>query len=286
MFCIKCGKEISDGARFCRHCGEPQPVIVTVTPPSEAEAEAKEEAKKAAEKRPMPAVNSDRERIARQEQTGMILAAAFLAACIAAESDEIKRLLPEGFDMDKSPLEEIVTLIKDSDPLTRAVKAELAFLQNDLKENLAALNSVYEAAKVIPEAFRTAEKLYGIYKNMNGSGFDMEKAVELADRKANADLLKEAEKEAAAVRADLTEGLNAAYAEINGNEAIQSELLSNNPEAVRSQCSALGTHNNMLSNLSEIRNKVFVGNYLDVSSAIRQKTASMKNNAIQNAWGL
>ena len=211
----------------------------------------------------------------------MILAAAFLTVCIASGKDEIKKLLPEGFDMDKLPLEEITSLIDGSDPMMRAVKAELAFIQNDIKENLAALNTIYEAAKMIPEAYRTAEKLYGIYKNMNSSEFDIEKAIEMADRKANEELLKDLDEEMAVVRSDLAAGLDTACAEIKNNEALQSELLSNDPDAVRSRCSALSNQNDMLSKLSAIRDKVFSGNIPDASSMIRQKTNSMKNAAIQ-----
>ena len=139
--------------------------------------------------------------------------------------------------------------------------AKIAFVENDLKENLDALNILYSSTQLIPSSYRTVERLTWLYEDMSTSEHDIERSIDLLNSKEIKEELINIQGHIDDMRRDLRDGFVGVYEAIQDGNEIQSE---------------------MLSNLDGIRRSARIGNFMNVGNLLqnhsRNKTFSQINS--------
>ncbi len=266
--CIKCGKTINYGAKFCEHCGATQTPATIVVADS------------------IPKTNS---KYTQQEQTNIVGIAATLLASIAFEKEELKRIAEEGFRDQPSAVDEIASWNKDLVSWMQIKQAKIAFVQNDLKENLDALDVLFATTKLIPNAYRSLDKLMWLHKDMSTSEHDIERAIDLYNHKETSDLLRNMKTDIEEVKGVLALGFTAVYSAIQENNAIQEEILSNQQiqqdmmqSILSNQSAVLSQQSEMITSLGKIRKSTKIGNFLNVGSLIQNHNRNKMISQIQS----
>lgn len=287
MLCIKCGKEINDGAKFCEHCGATQESVCVscgkpinpgarfcehcgATQPAAGEETSKEVvAEKTVE-------DVGKSKYSRQEQANIVGLAASLETSIAVEKDELKRLASTSFKEQPKEVAAIEAWCNEQAAWMQTKQAKIAFVQNDLKENMEALDVLYTTTKLIPSTYRSIDKLLWLHEDMSSSEHDIERAIDLYNHKETSDLLRSMNENVDEVKAALAVGFTAVYSAIQENNAIQAEILSNQQdsiinqqEIIRNQNAMLSQQSDMVSKLEKVRKSAKTGNFLSVGNLIQ-----------------
>lgn len=271
--CINCGKQINYGAKFCEHCGATQ-TTTTEFVPTVVSSDS------------VPKISS---KYSREEQTNIVGIAASLETSIRFEKEELKRIATEGFRGQPSNVDEIPAWSDEFDSWMKIKQAKISFVQNDLKENIDALNVLYSTTSIIPIAYRNVDKLIWLYEDMSTSEHDIERAIDLLNHKETSDLLRNMNENVNEVKGLLVVGFTAVYAAIQENNMIQTEILSSQREQQDMMREIIGNQNLMLSQQSEmvtrldrIRKSARTGNFLNVGSLIQNHKRNKMLQQIQS----
>lgn len=157
--------------------------------------------------------------------------------------------------------EELPALQKEMTIWQKSHDAKLAIVENDLNENIDALNSLYSTTQLIPSSYRTVDRLTWLYEDMSTSEHDIERSIDLLNSKEIKEELVNIQGHIDDMRRDLREGFIGIYAAIQEGSSIQSE---------------------MLTNLENIRKSARIGNFMNVGNLLqnhnRNKVLSQINN--------
>ena len=267
--CSSCGKQINFGAKFCEHCGATQ--VVAAVAPSD---------------------NAKKSKYTKLEQFNIVGIAASLEASIAFEKDELKRIVSESFRDQPKEIDKISVWNKEFDSWMNIKQAKISFVQNDLKENLEALDVLYATTKIIPNAYRTANKLMWLYEDMSTSEHDIERAIDMLNHKETSDLLRKMNQNVDEVKATLAVGFTAMYSAIQDNNMLQAKILSGQREQtdlmleiVNNQNAMLSQQSEMITDLGRIRKSAKIGNFLNVGSLIQNHKRNKMLTDIHNTLG-
>lgn len=262
-FCTNCGKEINRGVKFCEHCGAAQTTVPAIPAV------------------PNPIVSCSK--YSQLEQTNIVGMAASLAASIEVERSELRRIASESFRCQPENIEELPAWNRDLDSWQITKQAKLAFIQNDIKENMEALDVLYLTTKLIPNSYKSVNKLLWLYDDMSTSEHDIERAIDLYNHKETNDLLRIMNRNVDDLKSTLVVGFTAVYEAIQENTMIQTEILSNQinqqdmlQEIINNQNISLTQQSvmisqqaEMISGLGRIRKSARIGNFLSVGSLIQ-----------------
>ncbi len=267
--CVNCGGEINFGAKFCEHCGATQPIDAANVPAVT-----------------VPKSNS---KYSQEEQSNIVGIAATLEASIKFEKEELKRLTAEGFREQPQKVEEIAAWSKELDSWMSVKQAKLVFVENDLKENIDALDELYTSTKLIPSAYRAIDKLMWLYEDMSTSEHDLERSIDMLNHKETSDLLRNMNDNVDEVKSALAVGFTAVYSAIQQNNMIQSQILSNQQyqqemmqQIISNQNAAISQQSEMMTNLSKIRKSARTGNFLNIGSLIQNHKRNKMLSNIQD----
>ena len=254
--CVNCGGEINFGARFCEHCGATQPTDSAIAPAN--------------------AVSKSKSKFSQEEQTNIVGIAATLEASIKFEKEEVKRIAAEGFRDQPQKADEIAAWSKELESWMNVKQAKLVFVENDLKENIDALDILYTSTKLIPSAYRTIDKLMWLHEDMSTSEHDIERSIDMLNHKETSDLLRNMNDNVDEVKSALAVGFTAVYSAIQQNNMIQSQILSNQQyqqdmmqQIINNQNAALAQQSEMMTSLGKIRKSARTGNFLNIGSLIQ-----------------
>lgn len=252
--CSNCGKQINYGARFCEHCGATQDIVPVV----------------------VQTENVTKSKFSQQEQTNIVGLAVSLETSIEFEKNEIKRIASEGFRDQPKEVKKIAEWNMELDSWMKAKQAKITFVQNDLKENIEALDVLYTTTKIIPNTYRTTSKLLWLYDDMSSSEHDIERSIDMLNHKETSDLLRNMNKSVNEVKSVLTLGFNAVYTAIQENNALQNEIISNQIEQQQILQGIMSNQNvmvyqqaEMITDLEKIRKSARTGNFLNIGSLIQ-----------------
>ena len=126
--------------------------------------------------------------------------------------------------------------------------AKLAVVQNDLKENIEALQTLYSTTQIVPSSYRTADRLTWLYEDMSTSEHDIERSIDLLNSKEIKEELINIQYHVDDIRRDIREGFIGVYTAIQEGNEIQSE---------------------MLMDLDRIRKSAKFGNFLNVGNLLQ-----------------
>lgn len=152
---------------------------------------------------------------------------------------------------------------KEYSAWNKSHNAKIAFVENDLKDNMDALSTLYTSTQLIPSSYRTIDRLTWLYEDMSTSEHDIERAIDLLNSKEIKEELINIQGHVEDLRKDIRAGFVGVYEAIQVGNAIQSE---------------------MLSNLDAIRKSARIGNFVNVGNLLqnhnRNKMLSQINETI------
>ena len=125
---------------------------------------------------------------------------------------------------------------------------KISFLKDDLSKNIDALSTLYSNTKLIPNTYRSIDKLVWIYEDMSTSEHDIERAIDLLNHKELKEELQQIQSQISDLQDTMVTGFVGIYSAIQEGNQIQSE---------------------MLSNLESIRKSVKANNYMNVGMLIQ-----------------
>ena len=164
---------------------------------------------------------------------------AYLAARTAAENyakkqtEDLKK--ERALQQEKADAEYLAKKKEYDEVILPAYQKELAewkgehemkvrVISDDLSENETALEQLYRETKLIPQNFRSLEKLIWIYEDMSTSEHNIERAMDVYNAQMNEVMLKQLVKEAEESRQDMRKGFAGVYSAIEEGNFVTSEI--------------------------------------------------------------